>query len=74
MAKEQSIEALSYEEAYKELEITVAKLEGELSDLDKALALFERGQKLATYCKTLLDKAEQKVQKLTEEGLLEDLD
>ena len=74
MAKEASIEDLSYEEAYKELETTVAKLEGELSNLEKALALFERGQKLATYCKMLLENAELTVQKLTDDGNLEDID
>ena len=74
MAKEKSIEALSYEEAYKELEITVEKLEGELSNLEKSLELFERGQKLAMHCKTLLDNAEIKVQSLTDDGNLVDLD
>lgn len=74
MAKERSIESLSYEEAYKELETTVAKLEGELSDLEKALDLFERGQRLANHCKNLLEKAELKVQQLSDDGNLEDLD
>ena len=74
MAKEASIKDLSYEEAYKELETTVGKLEGELSNLEKALALFERGQKLATYCKKLLENAELTVQKLTDDGKLEDMD
>ena len=74
MAKEKSIEGLSYEEAYKELELIVAKLEGELSDLEKALDLFERGQKLASHCKKLLEKAELKVQKLSDDGKLKDLD
>ncbi len=74
MAKAKNIEEMDYEETFKELEITVGKLEGELSNLDKALELFERGQTLAGHCNALLEKAELKVQKLTESGDLENLD
>jgi exodeoxyribonuclease VII small subunit len=55
---------LSFEAAFTELEETVQKLEaGELT-LEESLALFERGQALATHCQKQLDTAELKVQEL----------
>jgi exodeoxyribonuclease VII small subunit len=60
-----SLEELSYEQALAELESIVAALETNDHSLDKALALFERGQELARYCAGLLDQAELKVQQLS---------
>ncbi len=58
------IAALSFEEAFSELEATVAKLErGDLS-LEESIALFERGQALAAHCNVQLDTAELKVRQL----------
>jgi exodeoxyribonuclease VII small subunit len=55
---------LSFEEAYRELEQIVARLEkGELS-LEQALELHERGQLLAQYCSGQLERAELKIRKL----------
>lgn len=62
----------TFEQAFKELESIIAKLEsGELS-LDESLALFERGQALAKQCGALLDAAELKVKQLSPDGELED--
>lgn len=74
MAKSTEIQALTYEQAYKELEGIVKQLEAEVGNLDQALELFERGQQLAKHCSGLLEKAELKVQQLTEDGDLLDLD
>jgi exodeoxyribonuclease VII small subunit len=64
-----SIEKLTYEQAYAELEAVVGALETGEQSLDEALALFERGQGLTRHCAELLDKAELKVQKLSGETL-----
>jgi len=64
-----SIEKLTYEEAYAELEGIVSALESGEKPLEEALALFERGQLLTRHCAELLDKAELKVQKLSGETL-----
>ncbi len=65
---------LTFEQAFAELEKIVEKLEsGELS-LDDSLALFERGQTLATLCGALLEAAELKVKQLAPDGRLEDFD
>jgi exodeoxyribonuclease VII small subunit len=63
------IEKLTYEEAYAELEGIVTALESGEQPLNEALDLFERGQLLSKHCAELLDKAELKVQKLTDETL-----
>jgi len=55
---------LSYEEALKELEELVKKLESGENDLQNTLLYFERGQQLASYCISLLDDAETKVEQL----------
>lgn len=65
------LEGISYEEALGELERIVAALESEERPLEDALALYERGQSLARYCASLLDKAELKVQQLSGEELEE---
>lgn len=58
------IESLSFEEAFKELEETVRRLEeGDLT-LDESIALFERGQALASHCSEKLDNAELRVNQL----------
>ena len=64
-----SIEELTYEEAYAELEGIVSTLESGDKPLEEALALFERGQLLTRRCAELLDKAELKVLKLSGETL-----
>lgn len=74
MAKENHVAALTYEQAFEELENTVKQLEAEIQNLDQALLLFERGQALAKHCADLLEKAELKVQQLGEDGDLQVLD
>jgi exodeoxyribonuclease VII small subunit len=63
------IEALTYEEAFAELETIVAALESGERLLEESMALFERGQALTKHCAELLDKAEMKVQALVGESL-----
>lgn len=58
------IEELSYEDALQELEELVKTLESGDNDLQTTLLHFERGQKLASYCISLLDDAEKKVDRL----------
>ena len=55
---------LSFEEAFKELEGIVHRLEEGGLTLDESIALFERGMKLAEHCGQKLDEAELKVSQL----------
>ena len=62
--KEKFVEELSYEEALAELEGIVELLEGEQSQLEDAIKLFEWGQALAARCSELLEAAELKVKQV----------
>lgn len=61
---EKPVEELTYEEALAELEGIVETLEGEQSQLDEAIKLFERGQALAARCGILLEAAQLKVKQV----------
>lgn len=55
----------SFEESAQRLEEIVRLLERGDAPLEEAMALFEEGTGLMKTCTTLLDRAEQKVRKLT---------
>ena len=65
------IKALTYEEAFSELEAIVAALEAGERTLEESMTFFERGQALTKHCAELLDKAELKVQTLAGESLID---
>ncbi len=58
------LERLSFEQAFKELEQVVARLEGGDLTLEESIALFERGQQLAAYCGAKLDEAELRIRRI----------
>jgi exodeoxyribonuclease VII small subunit len=58
------IQALSYEDALKELEALIRKLESGSVDLADSIASYERGAALAAHCSKLLEATEQKVERL----------
>jgi len=64
---------LTFEEALLQLEETVAQLESGNLTLEASLSLFERGQRLAAHCGQLLDKAQLRIEQLTEDGEIIDL-
>jgi exodeoxyribonuclease VII small subunit len=66
-----SVESLSYEQAFAELEEIARQLEENPPALEQSLVLFERGQALAKRCAGLLDQAELKVRQLTGQELSE---
>lgn len=51
---------LTYEQAYKRLEEIVEKLENGSVPLEESMKLFEEGTKLANFCNSKLNAAEQK--------------
>ncbi|MDX1687006.1 MAG: exodeoxyribonuclease VII small subunit [Candidatus Promineifilaceae bacterium] len=67
MAKD-DVEALTFEEALAELETIVERLDAGELVLEEALALFERGQALADHCNEQLEAATLRVEQLTEDG------
>ncbi|MFV1949290.1 MAG: exodeoxyribonuclease VII small subunit [Anaerolineales bacterium] len=58
------LEDLSYEHALQEMEELVNKLDTGENDLESTLLYYERGQALASYCLSLLDNAELKVEEV----------
>lgn len=59
------IKNLSFEEAMKELEATVGKLEHGEATLEESIKLYERGAELRKHCDQVLRKAEERVEKIT---------
>ena len=59
------IETMSFEQAMKELEATVGRLEHGEATLEESIALYERGAKLRAHCDKVLRAAEERVEKIT---------
>ena len=60
-----TVKTLSFEDALAELEATVRQLEEGNLPLTEAIALYERGMRLAQQCSDLLDAAQLQVEQLT---------
>ncbi|MBY6049462.1 exodeoxyribonuclease VII small subunit [Vannielia litorea] len=56
---------MSFEEAIRELEAVVSRLEGGEVPLEDSIALYQRGSELRAKCDALLKAAEEKVAKIT---------
>jgi exodeoxyribonuclease VII small subunit len=63
--KQTDIKTLSFEQALKELESIVGRLERGDVELEESIAIYERGEALRGHCDKLLKQAEAKVEKLT---------
>jgi exodeoxyribonuclease VII small subunit len=65
--KESTTESpLTFEAAMRELEEIVAALEKGNVDLDKSIALYERGEQLKKHCDALLKNAEARIEKIVQ--------
>lgn len=62
------MEQLSFEEAFAQLEATVAALQDGQLPLEQALQHYQDGMKLAQLCNELLQKAELTVQQLNNDS------
>jgi len=59
------IRKMSFEAALKELEAIVEQLEHGDVDLERSIAVYERGTALKAHCEAKLREAEMKVEKIT---------
>jgi exodeoxyribonuclease VII small subunit len=66
------INELSFEQAYQELEESIARLESGELPLEDSVALYEKGRLLATHCQKLLDNAELRIKKIDDSGTIRD--
>lgn len=64
-----ALAAMSFEDALKELELIVKKLESGESSLDQSIEDYTRGTLLRNHCQQKLEAARLKVEKLTADGL-----
>jgi exodeoxyribonuclease VII small subunit len=55
---------LTFEDAQRELESIVERLERGQTSLDEAIALWERGEELLRFCLTRLDTAQGRIEEL----------
>ena len=62
------MEQLSFEDAFAQLEATVAALQDGQLPLEQALQRYQDGMKLAQHCNELLQKAELTVQQLNNDS------
>ena len=60
-------EELKYEEALKELETIVRKMESNEFDIDELAVQLKTAQRLITFCKDKLTKTEAEIQKIQAE-------
>lgn len=63
MTEEKKTE-ITFENAFKRLELILDKMNSSQTSLDESLALFEEAEGLITFCNRKLTDAEQKVEKL----------
>ncbi|MCG8560200.1 MAG: exodeoxyribonuclease VII small subunit [Hyphomicrobiales bacterium] len=62
--KGDEVAKLSFEQALKELEQIVGRLESGDVELEESIAIYERGEALRAHCDALLKTAEAKVEKI----------
>lgn len=62
--KGNDVSAMSFEDALKELEVIVSRLERGDVPLEESITLYEKGDALRRHCDKLLKAAEAKVEKI----------
>ncbi len=75
MAKDEAkndVGKMNFEQAIKELTGIVGKIEQGDIELQDSLKQYERGMELIKHCKDILQKAEQRIEKITKEKNSED--
>ena len=63
-----AIKDMSFEDALKELEGIVSRLEGGTAPLEESIEIYQRGAKLKAHCEGKLKDAKMKVEKIVLDG------
>lgn len=61
----EDVATLSFEDALKRLEAVVRELESGEATLDRAIELYEEGERLKRQCETRLKDAQARIEKIT---------
>ncbi|MFN3911020.1 exodeoxyribonuclease VII small subunit [Hyphomonas sp.] len=64
--KTKPVDKMTFEEALAELEVIVRQLEAGDVELEKSIAIYERGAALKAHCETRLKSAELKVEQIVQ--------
>ncbi|MHC4912966.1 MAG: exodeoxyribonuclease VII small subunit [Planctomycetota bacterium] len=70
--KKNNVSKLTFEQAIKQLTDIVGKIEQGEIPLQDSLNQYEKGMALIKHCKDILQKAEKRIEKISEEKQLED--
>lgn len=62
----------SLEEAFEQIETTIARLEDEDITLEDSFRAYQDGMKLLKYCNEKIDRVEKQVLKINEDGELDE--
>jgi exodeoxyribonuclease VII small subunit len=65
-SKAKPVDKMSFEEALSELESIVRQLEAGDVELEKSIAIYERGAALKAHCETRLKSAELKIEQIVQ--------
>ena len=65
--KQDDVGKLSFEDAIKDLTQIVAKIEGGQTALDESIDQYEHGMALIKHCRSILQVAEKKIEKISAE-------
>ena len=65
-ATQKPVDKLTFEEALAELEVIVRQLEAGEVELEKSIAIYERGAALKAHCESRLKSAELKVEQIVQ--------
>jgi exodeoxyribonuclease VII small subunit len=72
--KKTDVDKMSFEEAIKELTDIVGKIEQGQIPLQDSLEQYEKGMALIKQCRTILQKAEKRIEKITKDEEAENSD
>ncbi len=61
----EDVASMSFEDALKELEQIVDRLEKGTVGLEESIAIYARGELLKAHCNALLNNAEQRIEKIS---------
>ena len=65
---------MTIEEAFRQIEDRISALEDENITLEDSFKEYQEGMNLIKFCHDAISEVEKKVQKITDDGILEDFD
>ncbi|MCR5656680.1 MAG: exodeoxyribonuclease VII small subunit [Butyrivibrio sp.] len=74
MAKKSEEKEMTIEQAFAQVDEKIKSLESGDTTLEDSFNLFKEGMDLLKYCNDSIDKVEKKVQKIMDDGSMEDFE